>query len=152
MTSRIPKTRNVQWGFYGSRVRVLTGEHPDTARTVRAQRQAGEEWRAVGRALTAAYGLSGEQVREYLDSRSGRLLADAQGEGPNPTLPDWVTGNLRSFARALGWGLDVFARREYEVVINVDSDLTPEELEREIPNLLCLGRERLHVRAIEVRS
>jgi RimJ/RimL family protein N-acetyltransferase len=81
MTKTIPPTRNQTWGFWGT-----------CGRAGWDQQMA---WEAASAALATAFDLSPEQVRDLLDARFGRHLADDLSFIPGgPVRPEAIEKHI----------------------------------------------------------
>lgn len=69
MTSKILKTQNEEWGFWGTTLNNYN------------EKKTQKRWNEAFEILLTLSGKSSEEIREYLDSRSGRHLANSCNEG-----------------------------------------------------------------------
>ena len=82
-------SQNKEWGFWGAVVNN-TGCNGETAQAI---------WDDVVFELIHDYGFTAPQAVQFLDSRTGRHIADAMTEGDTITrdLPAWAETSMRHF-------------------------------------------------------
>lgn len=91
-TSKMPKSSNKEWGFYGT-IRSNLGVGDSEADNL---------WDKVGSMMIDRYGLTPDQAKLFLDTSSGRHLADSMtgsGRKLKDSLPEWLDKTInRHFA------------------------------------------------------
>jgi hypothetical protein len=88
------ETRNSQWGFYGTSARNAAG---DGDPTLKHHQKATDDYAAAHAYLMKAGHFSKpEHARDYLDSKSGRHLAD---QGKPLEQISWVGSDVKSFKK-----------------------------------------------------
>lgn len=87
----ICKTNNQEWGFFGT-CRSNTGCSIEQAEDI---------WNDVGIDLIVNFGMTGEQARDFLDSKIGRHIADSMtvGNEIKGELPAWAGTSIQNFLK-----------------------------------------------------